>query len=194
MITEQQKQRIEEEAREPIQNALYATNQLTTHDCDVITNGIIQYLHESGFEIVKTLELQAKDGDIATLKFDLQAIVERCEKLSKTIADLKKWKDVADNSCHEYLKEIDLKDERIKELEQDYEPLKITYEGRVNQLNQCEEALKSAHKDRDYWKALAGKTDQALHTLMQYGSNSYHYNLVSQELSVLRLKTQSNKQ
>lgn len=38
--------------REPIQNALYATQQLTTEECEIITDGIVRYLHDAGFSIV----------------------------------------------------------------------------------------------------------------------------------------------
>lgn len=43
----------EEEIREPIQNALYATGTFTTDQCSNITDGILLYLKEAGFKVVK---------------------------------------------------------------------------------------------------------------------------------------------
>lgn len=43
----------DEDVSEPIQNALYATNAFTTDQCSNITDGILLYLKDAGFEIVK---------------------------------------------------------------------------------------------------------------------------------------------
>ena len=43
----------EETASEPIQNALYATSKLTIDQCNNMTEGILQYIKDAGFEIVK---------------------------------------------------------------------------------------------------------------------------------------------
>lgn len=43
----------DEDVSEPIQNALYATNAFTTDQCSNITDGILLYLKDAGFDIVK---------------------------------------------------------------------------------------------------------------------------------------------
>ena len=43
----------EEAAREPIQNALYATDNFLPEDCTVIADGILQYLDDYGYCICK---------------------------------------------------------------------------------------------------------------------------------------------
>ena len=40
-----------ETVSEPIQNALYATNMMTIEVCDNVTDGILAYLDDAGFEI-----------------------------------------------------------------------------------------------------------------------------------------------
>jgi hypothetical protein len=52
------------------------------------------------------------------------------------------------------------------------------------------ESWNKQESELKYWKALAEKTDKALRILMLYGSNSYHYNLVCQEIAVLRLRSE----
>ncbi len=37
---------------EPIQNALYATGKFTTDDCDLLSDGILQYLNDAGLKVV----------------------------------------------------------------------------------------------------------------------------------------------
>ncbi len=41
-------------AREPIENALYATGKFTTCQCTELANGIFQYLKEAGFSVIRT--------------------------------------------------------------------------------------------------------------------------------------------
>lgn len=43
----------EEDVREPIQNALYATNKFLTDECTELADGILNYLKDAGFKIVK---------------------------------------------------------------------------------------------------------------------------------------------
>lgn len=43
----QKSQISDEEIKEPIQDALYATNKFTTDECDELSNGILQYLKET---------------------------------------------------------------------------------------------------------------------------------------------------
>ncbi len=42
-----------EDALEPIQNALYATHAFSLDDCTGLSNGILSYLKEAGFAIVR---------------------------------------------------------------------------------------------------------------------------------------------
>jgi hypothetical protein len=42
-----------EDIKEPIQNALYPTGNLTTKYCNVLAEGIILYLYENNFKIIK---------------------------------------------------------------------------------------------------------------------------------------------
>jgi hypothetical protein len=42
-----------EEIREPIQNALYATDILTTDQCTELADGILTYLNEVGYKVVR---------------------------------------------------------------------------------------------------------------------------------------------
>ena len=42
-----------EAVSEPIQNALYATRNFTTDQCSTLTDGILLYLKDAGFEIIK---------------------------------------------------------------------------------------------------------------------------------------------
>ena len=41
----------DEEIRTPIQDALYATGQFTTDDCDTLADGILQYIKDAGMKI-----------------------------------------------------------------------------------------------------------------------------------------------
>lgn len=41
-----------EEIRTPIQDALYATGKFTTDDCDLLSDGILQYLNDAGLKVV----------------------------------------------------------------------------------------------------------------------------------------------
>lgn len=43
----QKSQISDEEIKEPIQDALYATGKFTTDECDELSNGILQYLKET---------------------------------------------------------------------------------------------------------------------------------------------------
>ncbi len=43
----------DEEIREPIQNALYSTDRLTTDQCTELAYGILAYLNESDFKVVR---------------------------------------------------------------------------------------------------------------------------------------------
>lgn len=43
----------EEEIREPIQNALYATGSFFTDECTELAIGILEYLHDAGFNVVR---------------------------------------------------------------------------------------------------------------------------------------------
>ena len=43
----------DEEIREPIQNALYATDRLTTDQCTELAVGILTYLNEAGYKVVR---------------------------------------------------------------------------------------------------------------------------------------------
>ncbi len=45
-----------EEISEPIQNALYATDRLTTDQCTDLAEGILIYLKDSDFKVVKQLK------------------------------------------------------------------------------------------------------------------------------------------
>jgi hypothetical protein len=44
----------QEEMREPIENALYATNRLLTTQATDLAEGIIQYIKDAGYTIVRT--------------------------------------------------------------------------------------------------------------------------------------------
>ena len=43
----------DEDVLEPIQNALYATHAFSLDDCTGLANGILSYLKEAGFAIVR---------------------------------------------------------------------------------------------------------------------------------------------
>ena len=43
----------DEEIREPIQNALYSTDRLTTDQCTELADGILTYLNEAGYKVVR---------------------------------------------------------------------------------------------------------------------------------------------
>lgn len=43
----------DEEIREPIQNAIYATGSYTTDQCTEFADGILTYLDEAGFKVVR---------------------------------------------------------------------------------------------------------------------------------------------
>lgn len=43
----------DEEIREPIQNAIYATGSYTTDQCTEFADGILTYLNEAGFKVVR---------------------------------------------------------------------------------------------------------------------------------------------
>lgn len=43
----------EENIREPIQDALYATRHFLTDQCTKLANGILDYLNDAGFKVVK---------------------------------------------------------------------------------------------------------------------------------------------
>jgi len=43
----------DEEIREPIQNAIYATGSYTTDQCTEFSDGILTYLNEAGFKVVR---------------------------------------------------------------------------------------------------------------------------------------------
>ena len=43
----------DEEIREPIENALYSTDRLTTDQCTELADGILTYLNESGLKVVR---------------------------------------------------------------------------------------------------------------------------------------------
>ena len=43
----------EEEIREPIQNALYATRNFFTDECTELSIGILEYLQDAGFKVVR---------------------------------------------------------------------------------------------------------------------------------------------
>ena len=43
----------EEEIREPIQNAIYATGSYTTDQCTEFADGILTYLTEAGYKVVR---------------------------------------------------------------------------------------------------------------------------------------------
>ena len=45
---------VEEEKREPIENALYATGKFTTSQATELAQGILQYIKEAGYTIVRT--------------------------------------------------------------------------------------------------------------------------------------------
>ena len=42
-----------EDLREPIENALYATNRFNTGDCTELAKGILEYIKDAGFKIVR---------------------------------------------------------------------------------------------------------------------------------------------
>jgi hypothetical protein len=44
----------DEEMREPIENALYATNRFLPTQCTDLADGIIQYIKDAGYTIVPT--------------------------------------------------------------------------------------------------------------------------------------------
>jgi hypothetical protein len=44
----------DEEMREPIENALYATKRFLTTQATYLAEGIIEYLKDAGFKIVRT--------------------------------------------------------------------------------------------------------------------------------------------
>ncbi|MBP8993931.1 MAG: hypothetical protein KBG30_08980 [Bacteroidales bacterium] len=43
----------EEDIREPIQNALYATRHFLTDQCTELADGILDYLNDAGFKVVR---------------------------------------------------------------------------------------------------------------------------------------------
>jgi hypothetical protein len=43
----------DEDIREPIQNAIYATGRFTTDQCTEFADGILTYLNEAGFKVVR---------------------------------------------------------------------------------------------------------------------------------------------
>ena len=43
----------DEEIREPIQNALYSTDRLTTDQCTELADGILTYLNEAGYKVIR---------------------------------------------------------------------------------------------------------------------------------------------
>jgi hypothetical protein len=43
----------EEDIREPIQNALYATRNFLTDECTELADGILTYLNDYGFKVVR---------------------------------------------------------------------------------------------------------------------------------------------
>jgi hypothetical protein len=43
----------DEEIREPIQNAIYATGSYTTDQCTEFADGILTYLNEAGYKVVR---------------------------------------------------------------------------------------------------------------------------------------------
>lgn len=43
----------DEEIREPIQNALYSTDRFMTHECTELSDGILTYLNEAGYKVVR---------------------------------------------------------------------------------------------------------------------------------------------
>ena len=43
----------EEDIREPIQNALYATRHFLTDECTELADGILDYLNDAGFKVVR---------------------------------------------------------------------------------------------------------------------------------------------
>ena len=45
---------IREEIREPIENAIYATNRFLTTEATDLAEGIIQYIKDAGYSIVRT--------------------------------------------------------------------------------------------------------------------------------------------
>ncbi len=50
---DEQKQLSNEEQREPIENALYATKRFLTTEATSLAESIIEYLKDYGYEIVK---------------------------------------------------------------------------------------------------------------------------------------------
>jgi hypothetical protein len=43
----------DEDIREPIQNALYATRHFLTDQCTELADGILDYLNDAGFKVVR---------------------------------------------------------------------------------------------------------------------------------------------
>lgn len=56
----------EEDVREPIQNAIYSTGQVNQITCTILTNGIVEYLKDAGFEIIKSNPSEGKGIDTPT--------------------------------------------------------------------------------------------------------------------------------
>ena len=43
----------DEDIKEPIQNALFATNSFTVDECTKLSDGILMYLKDAGYKVVK---------------------------------------------------------------------------------------------------------------------------------------------
>jgi len=150
MITEEQKQRIEEEAK------AYSETIAINYEYHIISQG--------------QLRLYAKKDFIKGYEFANQEL-KAIEKHNADLLERIKGDE----------KTIELRDERIKELEKQV-------------LTVCSDNIQLV-EDRDHWKALPEKADKVITSLKKYRTESM---APKEELALITeyesLKTKSNKQ